>query len=326
MSVRIPRFGMGCSGLGNLYRAMSDDEAVAVLATALDRGIDYFDVAPHYGFGLAERRLGMALRDSGHARPMLSTKVGRLLVPTDDRGPRHGFVDADPFEPMFDYRADAVLASYEASLERIGVERVDILLAHDLGELVHGPDAEHHLRAFLDSGYAAMHDLRSTGRIDAIGIGVNETAICERILDEVAIDVILLAGRYTLLEQGALPLLDRCARLGVQVIVGGPFNSGLLVEDQATGPLHYDYQAAPDDLVARVRDLRAICEAYGAALPAAALSFPLRHPAVCSVVAGLASPDQVIQADDWRAARLPANLWKALRRSGLINPAAPAPA
>ena len=326
MRLQVPRFGMGCSALGNLYRPMSDDEAITVVATAIDAGIGYFDVAPHYGFGLAERRLSMALQACGGVRPLLSTKVGRLLVPTDDRGPRHGFVDADPFEPAFDYHAEAVLASHQASLRRIGVERVDMLLAHDLGELTHGPDAGHHLRVFLESGYKAMRSLRESGEIDAIGIGVNETAICDRILDEVDIDVILLAGRYTLLEQGALALLDRCAKLGVQVIVGGPFNSGLLVEDPDAGPVHYNYAPAPDDLVARANALRAVCHAHGTALPAAALAFPLRHPAVCSVVAGLASPSQVQQATAWRVADIPTALWDDLRSASLIGGGAPLPA
>lgn len=319
MTVKIPRFGMGCSALGNLYRTMSDQDAVNVVATALDHGIGYFDVAPHYGFGLAERRLGMALEACGNARPVVSTKVGRLLVPTDSRGERHGFVNADPFEPVFDYHADAILSSYEASLRRLRVDRVDLLLAHDLGELTHGPDAERHLQIFLESGYGAMDALRSSGRIDAIGIGVNETAVCDRILDAVPIDVILLAGRYTLLEQGALSLLERCAASGVQVIVGGPFNSGLLVEDPDAGPLHYNYEIAPNALVTRVQELRSICRKHDVALPAAAMAFPLRHPAVASVVAGLASPEQVRQADAWRDAVLPEVLWADLRSAGLLD-------
>jgi D-threo-aldose 1-dehydrogenase len=290
---------MGCSALGNLYRAMSDDDAIATVEAALAHGIGYFDVAPHYGFGMAERRLGMALAKHVGPAPLVSTKVGRLLAPTAAGGTRHGFVDADPYEPDFDYREDAVLASHEASLARLGLARV---------------------------GYPAMRRLKETGRIDAIGIGVNEIAICERLLDEVPLDVILLAGRYTLLEQGALPLLDRCARDGVKVIVGGPYNSGLLVEAPNGVALHYDYAAAPAPAVARAQALWTACSAYAVALPAAALQFPLAHPAVTSVVAGLATPAQVADLASWTEADIPGGLWRHLRAAGFLAPSAPTPA
>ncbi|MFA6114653.1 MAG: aldo/keto reductase [Sphingomonas sp.] len=317
---------MGCSALGNLYRAMSDDDAIATVEAALAHGIGYFDVAPHYGFGMAERRLGMALAKHGGPAPLVSTKVGRLLAPTAAGGTRHGFVDADPYEPDFDYREDAVLASHEASLARLGLARVDLLLAHDLGTLTHGATAGRHLDDFLGGGYPAMRRLKETGRIDAIGIGVNEIAVCERLLDEVPLDVILLAGRYTLLEQGALPLLDRCARDGVKVIVGGPYNSGLLVEAPNGGALHYDYATAPAPAVARAQALWAACSAYAVALPAAALQFPLAHPAVTSVVAGLATPAQVADLASWTEAAIPGGLWRHLRAAGFLAPSAPTPA
>ena len=206
--VPLPRLGMGTAPIGNLYRAVSDAQARATLEAAWDAGIRYFDTAPHYGFGLAERRLGamLAERDtSGSA--LLSTKVGRLLAPTRAQGERHGFVDADPFEPVFDYSADAIRRSFEESCRRIGRDRIDLLLAHDLGHVTHGAAHEAHLRAFLDSGYGAMRDLRDAGAVRAIGIGVNEVAICETLLDHVELDVILLAGRYTLLDRSADRLL-----------------------------------------------------------------------------------------------------------------------
>ncbi|WP_445194049.1 aldo/keto reductase [Sphingomonas sp. Tas61C01] len=315
---------MGCSALGNLYRPMSDSDAVATVEAALRNGIRYFDVAPHYGFGLAERRLGMALAKHACRDALISTKVGRTLVPTSASGTRHGFVDADPFEPVFDYGADAVMASHEASLARLGVARVDVLLAHDLGGLTHGDAAEAHLSEFLASGYPAMRGLRDAGRVDAIGVGVNEVAICERLLDKVPLDLILLAGRYTLLEQGALGLLDRCARMGVQVVVGGPYNSGLLVESPSA-TLHYDYDAAPRELVERAHALRRACAAHSTDLPAAALQFPSGHPAVRSVVAGLASPAQADRMADWTGTFIPSVLWRSLRASGLLPADVPTP-
>jgi D-threo-aldose 1-dehydrogenase len=323
--MQLPRFGMGCSALGNLYRPMSDEEAVAAVDAALSLGIGYLDVAPHYGFGLAERRLGMALAKRGAPSPLISTKVGRVLVPTSAGGTRHGFVDADPYEPEFDYREDAVLASHEASLERLGLARVNLLLAHDLGALTHGTAAEVHLGDFLGGGYPAMRRLKEAGRIDAIGLGVNEIEICERLLDEVTLDVILLAGRYTLLEQGALRLLDRCARAGVRVIVGGPYNSGLLVETPGRDALHYDYAEAPPGLVERAQALREVCAAYATPLPAAALQFPLAHPAVASVVAGLATPAQAAAMAGWIGNDIPHALWGSLRAAGLLATGAPTP-
>ncbi|MBW6527041.1 aldo/keto reductase [Sphingomonas sp. RHCKR7] len=302
---------MGCAGIGNLYREVDEATADATVAAALAAGIGYFDVAPHYGFGLAEERLGRALaRHDARARAIVSTKVGRLLVPTDDDArERHGFVAAPPLEPVFDYSRDAVLRSHEASLARLRRDRVALLLAHDLGEVTHGTDAEHHLRAFLDGGYRALRDLRDAGAIDAIGLGVNEIAVCDRLLDEVELDVILLAGRYTLLEpDAAAALLDRCARLGTRVVIGGPYNSGILVEGSASRG-HFNYAPAPPDVIARVAALERACARHGVPLPAAALQFPTRAPAVVGVIPGLVGEAQV--ADTLRYARhhIPESLW-----------------
>lgn len=308
----IPDLGMGTAPIGNLYRAVSEAEARATLDAAWDAGIRYYDTAPHYGFGLAERRLGAMLAERDPAdEAAVSTKVGRLLIPTDARGERHGFVDADPFEPVFDYGRDAVLRSFEGSCARLRRDRIDLLLAHDLGRATHGDDHGRYLRAFLDGGYRAMCDLREAGAIDAIGIGVNEVAICDELLDHVALDMILLAGRYTLLDRSAERLLARCAELGVQVIVGGPYNSGILARDLG-GPLHFDYTAPSADIVGRAQRLSDACVAFDVALPAAALQFPLRHPAVVSVIPGLVGPDQVADSMTRRSAPLPHALWPAL--------------
>lgn len=323
--MRLPTFGMGCSGLGNLYQRVDDATAVATVHRALDLGVRYFDVAPHYGFGLAERRLGQALAGRPRRDLVISTKVGRRLVPTDQTGERHGFVDADPFEPVFDYGGEAIVTSHRQSLERLAAGHIDLLLAHDLGKATHGDQAERHLAAFLDTGYAAMRGLKRAGKVAMIGLGVNEVAICERLMDEVELDVILLAGRYTLLEQGALALLDRCAAEGVRVIVGGPFNSGLLVET-AKGPRHYNYDPAPDDILARAEALGQVCRAHDTPLAAAALAFPGAHPAVSTVLAGLADPVQVEEVLGWRVTAPSPDLWRALRAASLLDAKAPTPA
>jgi D-threo-aldose 1-dehydrogenase len=321
--MQLPPFGMGCSALGNLYHSVSDSEANEAVQTALNGGVRYFDTAPLYGFGLSERRLGAALSAVGTSDVVVSTKVGRLLQPTKDTQARHGFVDALPFEPVFDYSFEGVMSTHEASLTRLGRSRVNILLAHDLGARTHGTESARMTANFLSGGYEAMRRLRAAGRIDAIGIGVNETTICEELLDQIDLDVILLAGRYTLLEQGALPLLDRCARLGVKVIVGGPFNSGLLVEPAGSPVVHYDYEVASPELIDTVRALRALCAQFDTPLPAAALRFPTAHPAVCCVLPGLANARQVKQTLEWRDQAIPPQLWEALRSASLT--AAPAP-
>jgi D-threo-aldose 1-dehydrogenase len=310
--VALPPLGIGTAAIGNLYAPVSDADAEATVRAALDGGISYFDTAPFYGFGLAERRLGAAL---GDAPVLISTKVGRLLEPTDARGERHGYVDADPYEPRFDYSADAIRRSHESSLARLKRDRVDILLAHDLGRMTHGEDHPRHLRTFLDGGYRAMRDLRDAGAIAAIGIGVNEIAICLELIEQVELDVILLAGRYTLLDRSAADqLIPECARRGIRLIVGGPYNSGILARDDLGDPdsLHYDYGRAPDSVVARARRLAALCARFGASLPAAALQFPLRDPRVATVIAGVANAREVHDLIARAEADISEELWNAL--------------
>jgi D-threo-aldose 1-dehydrogenase len=315
-AISLPRLGMGTAAIGNLYQPISDAEARETVATAVASGISYFDTAPHYGFGLAERRLGAALAEADpRGTVIISTKVGRLLVPTGATGERHGFVDADPFEPVFDYSADAIRRSHEASLGRLRRERVEILLAHDLGRMTHGDDHPAHLRTFLDSGYAAMRALRDSGAVDVIGIGVNEVAICEELLACVDLDIILLAGRHTLLDRtSATALFETCAKRGVRVIIGGPYNSGILARDgvgAATG-LHYDYRAPEPDILARAIRIEAICAAFGVSLPAAALQFPLRRKQVATVIPGLVGAEQIAASIARLATPIPEALWAAL--------------
>jgi D-threo-aldose 1-dehydrogenase len=314
----LPPLGMGTAGIGNLYAPVAPDAARATVAAAWAAGIRYFDTAPHYGFGLAERRLGEALAElDPEGEATVSTKVGRLLAPTaSDARERHGFVNAEPFEPVFDYGRDAVLRSHEESLARLNRMRIDILLAHDLGELTHGAESDRHMRAFLESGHGAMRELKDQGAVDAIGIGVNEVEVCLYLLERIELDVILLAGRYTLLDRRATgELLPLCLERGIRVIVGGPYNSGILAQPTASQrEPRYDYEAPPAPILARAAALERLCEKHGVSLGAAALLFPLRHPAVASVIPGLVGETQVRQTLERMAADIPDGLWSELER------------
>jgi D-threo-aldose 1-dehydrogenase len=314
--ISLPRLGMGTAGIGNLYAAVPEADARATMAAAWEAGIRYYDTAPHYGFGLAEKRLGAALAKLDPAGDaIVSTKVGRRLVPTDSQATeRHGFVAAEPFEPVFDYSRDAILRSHEESLARLRRDRADILLAHDIGELTHGADSDRHMRTFLDTGYGAMVELKHSGVTDAIGIGVNEVEVCLYLLERVDLDVILLAGRYTLLDRHAADeLLPLCLERGVKVIVGGPYNSGILAQPTALQrDPRFDYERPPEAILARAEALERACLGHGIELGAAALQFPLRHAAVASVIPGLVGKAQVDQAVSRLAVDIPEALWNEL--------------
>jgi len=328
-TVRLPRLGIGCSNLGDRNRKMTQTEADLLVGAALAEEAYYFDVAPYYGFGLAERRLGDALRWSGRGPPIVSTKVGRLLVgdaTIDTSQPRNGFLSAMPFRPEFDYSYDGVMRSHEASLQRLGLARVDILLVHDIGALAHGPAHPSYLRQLLRSGLRALRELKRAGDIGAFGLGVNETAVCHQILDETELDCILLAGRYTLLEQQSLDLLDRCLKTGTSIIAGGPYNSGLLAGGtRRRGALRYDYGEAPQHVLDRVRRIETFCDRHEVPIGAAALQFPLGHPAVASVLPGIRSAVGVAETIDLLRFRIPLEFWGDLRAGGLLSTAAPLP-
>ncbi len=319
--VEVTTLGFGAAAVGNLYRAISDAEARETVAAALSGSIGYIDTAPHYGQGLSERRLGAVLPP----RITLSTKVGRVLnpIPAPPAGQeRHGFVDGDAFEPEFDYSYDGVMRSFADSCRRLRRERVDILLAHDLGVMTHGADNSHHVKAFLDGGYRAMAELKASGRVGAIGLGVNEWQVCEDVLAHADLDVVLLAGRYTLLEQGALDhFLPLCTRRGVSIVLGGPYNSGALVDGG-----HYNYGAVPAEVAARIEALKAVCRAFDVPLAAAALQFPLAHPRVASVIPGQASPREVEANLKLFSTPVPAAMWSELKSKKLLHPDAPVPA
>jgi D-threo-aldose 1-dehydrogenase len=322
--------GFGGAGIGNLYRELTDADALAAVHEAFAAGVRYFDTAPFYGFGLSELRVGQALHGA-QPPPVISTKVGRLLVPTGPQNAsigREGYFSARPFAPVFDYGYDSVMHSHAESLERLGVARVDILLCHDIGRLTHGEAHATRLSEFVTGGYRALQELRAAGTVRAIGLGVNEPEVCVELLEHCELDCILLAGRYTLLEQPALEtLLPLCAARGVSIICGGPFNSGILAAGSRAGTsAHYDYAAPPAGVLEHVRKLEALCEEFAVPLQAAALQFPLGHPSVASVVAGCANGAEARTCAAMFAHPIPARFWQALRERGLVDPRAPLPA
>lgn len=307
----VTTISFGCAGIGNLYRAVSRDDAEATLAMAWDAGIRYFDTAPRYGHGLAERRLGDFLRDKPSASYVVSTKVGRLQKPVpEDQIPDYGFVDPLPFRADYDYSYDGVMRSFEDSLNRLGLNKVEILFVHDIGVLTHGEEENaRHFRDLMDGGMKAVEELKSAGVIRAYGLGVNEVEICLETMKRAPIDCILLAGRYTLLDRSAeKELLTRCTEAGTSLIVGGVFNSGILAIGAKPGA-PFDYEPASEEVLEKVRALEAVAARNGVPLAAAAMEFPLMHPAVASVLIGTAKPSSLERNLDLLGKEIPASAW-----------------
>ena len=322
--------GLGCASLGNLYRPVSDEQARETAQCALNVGLRYMDTAPYYGFGLSERRVGDVLRREFRDSFVLSTKVGRLLQPcgaVDENRTRHGFCSPMPFEPVYDYSYDGIMRSYEDSLQRLGLDRIDILYIHDIGRVTHGDDNVRLFKTAMESGYKALDELRSSGQISAFGLGVNEYEVCEQALEYGDFDCFLLAGRYTLLEQSALDsFLPKCADRGVSVIIGGVYNSNVLVlGTRSEKTLYYNYEPAPPAIIERVRRLENVCAEFQVSLAAAALQFPLACPAVAGVIVGMGSPERINQTLELFNSPVPGEFWQALRTEGLLHPAAPVP-
>jgi D-threo-aldose 1-dehydrogenase len=315
--VEVTELGFGASVIGNLYRVTAPQDAAAAVDTAWDAGVRYFDTAPHYGLGLSERRLGAALRDRPRDEYVVSSKVGRLLVPNEH--PRgvddQGFVVRDDLRRQWDFSRDGVLRSLEGTLERTGLDRIDVVYLHD-------PDE--HWQQAADEAMPALAELRDQGVIGAIGAGMNQSAMLARFLRETAADVVMLAGRYTLLDQSALDdVLPAAQAHGKGVVAVGVFNSGLLSQDRPAEGMKYDYQDAPTGLVQRALAIAEVCERYGTTLPAAAIAFPFAHPAVVNVTLGMRTAEQVRRNVELHARRIPDGLWDALRAQGLIRPGVP---
>jgi D-threo-aldose 1-dehydrogenase len=321
--------GFGAAPLGNLYRPMTEKEARATLDMAWSEGIRYYDTAPLYGLGLSETRLNGFLRAKPRDSYLLSSKVGRLLklCPPAERSRPNAFFETPSRQEVFDYSRDGVLRSIEFSLERLGVDHIDVVYAHDVDVFTHGSKeaADKRIAEFMNGGYRALVELRAQGAIKAIGAGINEWDIAERLAREGDFDVFLLAGRYTLLEQEALTsFLPFCVEKHIGVVIGGPYNSGIL----ATGPkpgAYYNYAPAPPDILERVRNIEAVCKAHGVKLAEAALRFPLSHPAIVSVIPGGQKAGEVRRNAEMLQAKIPSGLWRDLKSMGLMRVDAPTP-
>ena len=327
-AVRVTRLGFGGAPLGNLFRPLDAAQAVDAVRRAWAAGIRYFDTAPLYGSGLSERRLGAALRGEPRDGFVLSTKVGRRLVPRSVHAPPPdpAYVDVPPVVPLFDYTAESARTSLGASLERLGVTRVDVVLIHDLGPVTHGADDGRRYAEAMGGAYPVLQELRREGTIRAIGVGANEWEILERCARDGDFDCFLLAGRYSLLEQTALDtFLPLCARRAISVIVGGPYNSGILATG-AQPDATYNYAPPPPAVLERVRALERVVAAHDVPLAAAALQFPFHHPAVAAVIPGARAAGEV--ETNLRLLRhpVPVALWRDLKTEGLVRADAPTPA
>lgn len=310
---------LGCAQLGNLYREVSDGDAGATVDGAWAVGVRYFDTAPHYGLGLSERRLGAALAERPRNAYVVSTKVGRALDRVDVVAGQDddGFAVPATHRRRWDFSRDGIRRSLSESLDRLGLDRIDIVYLHD-------PDD--HWDEVLATGYPALAELRAEGAVSAIGAGMNQSRMLGDLVRHTDVDVLMLAGRYTLLEQDSLDdLLPLCEERGVGIVAAGVFNSGLLAQRQPTAGGRYDYGDAPPEIVERARAIATACERHGTTLPAAAIAFPLAHPAVVSVCLGARSAQQVERNASLYRESIAPDLWLELKAEGLLREDAPVP-
>jgi len=324
--LELTRIGFGGAPIGDLRQAPSHADAAELLQAAWDAGIRYFDTAPFYGSGMSEHRIGDFLRDKPRDEYVLSTKVGRLLVPDRDWAvERAGTPAAMPFRPVFDFTYEGVMKSFEQSLQRLGLERIDILLLHDLGRFAQADNHERSLAQARGGGIRALQELRANGTVRAIGAGVNESPILDLLMDQGQWDVFLLANRYTLLDHAvAGDFLPRCEREGVEIIAGAPLNTGILLTGAVPGA-RFDYAPASDEMLEKTRQIEAICNRHDVPLRRAALNFPLGHGQVAAMLPGLSQLDHLRENLGHLQAEIPQQLWDDLRAAGLIDAAAPTP-
>jgi D-threo-aldose 1-dehydrogenase len=320
--LRLTVLGLGTGTLGGHRIPVTREEGEAVVGAAWSAGVRYFDTAPFYGFGRACRIAGDALRELPRKDWVLSTKAGRLLRPRETGGVHGALQHPMPFDDVFDYSYDGIMRSFEDDLQRLGLARIDILYVHDIGARQHGTEAHPRImRTFREGGYRALAKLRASGELGAIGIGVNEREVLLEAIEWGDWDVFLLAGRYTLLEQTPLDdLLPQCLRSGISVVIGAPFNTGVLA-----GRDTWNYRPAPPEIIGRVDAIRAICESHRVPLVAAALQFPLAHPAVAAILPGPRNVDELLTNAQLLRYPIPPALWADLRDAGLLHPDAPTP-
>lgn len=309
-AIDVSRLAFGGAPLGGLFRAVSDDEAFAALQAAWDAGFRYFDTAPLYGYGLSEQRIGAFLQTKPRGEFVVSTKVGRLLEPTKGAGATGGslapFIGALPNDAIFDFRADAVKRSLDASLGRLGLDRIDIAYIHD-------PDDD--FSDAVNEAYPALLELREQGVLSAIGAGMNQWQMLEAFVERCDFDAVILAGRYTLLDRSAAAsFLPLCAERNVAVVAAGVFNSGILAQIAPADDATYNYEPASATVLARARAMALVCANYGTTLPAAAVQFPFRHSTVASVLLGMRSAAEVTANAAHAATPIPTECWIELDR------------
>jgi len=328
--LEVTTLGLGGAPMGGFRAKITDAEAVALTEAAWQDGVRYFDTSPFYGYGRSELRMGAALREKPREDFVLSTKIGRIMHPLKpgEKKPADFRENGLPgFAPVFDYTYDGVMRSLEHSHMRLGLAKIDIALIHDVDFWTIKDRAvlEERFKTVMDGGYKALDELRKAGIIGAIGVGINESDTSLRFIKAGDFDCMLLAGRYTLLEQGGLAeFLPECLKRNVSVILGGPYNSGILTGGVKPGATH-DYAAAPANLIEKAQKIEAVCKRHGVELRAAAMQFPLFHPALCAVIPGALSVAEVEQNVARIGAKIPADLWAELKREKLIEPAAPVP-
>jgi len=329
--LKVTTMGLGGTGLGNMYKATDPEVATETVHAAFRNGLRYFDTAPVYGFGLAESRLGHAIKSLPRDQIVISSKVGYSLIPIPESEVKPVlWEDAPAFKPEFDYSRDAVLRSIEQSLKRLGVDYIDMLAIHDPDEATHfepgeDPYARSRFREAMDGAYPALDELRSQGVIKAVGVGINQWQMLSDFVVAGQFDYFLLAGRYTLLEQEPLPtLLPECEKRGTKIIIGGPYNSGILASGPVAGAM-FNTKLAPKRILDRVGLIQAVCQRHGVPMAAAALQFPLGHPIVASVIPGARSVEELEQNLAFMQFPIPVALWADLKREGLIDPLAPTP-
>jgi D-threo-aldose 1-dehydrogenase len=327
-TIPFTELGFGAAPIANLFRVVSDGDAQATLEAAWKKGIRYFDTAPLYGLGLSETRLNQFLRGKKRSDYVISTKVGRLLqvCAPEERTGIGKFFNTPNRREKFDYSYDGVMRSLEFSLERLGLDYVDLLLVHDLDVFTHGSELvrDLHLRTLFEGGgYRALCKLRDEKVIKAFGAGVNEWQVCQMMVERGDFDMFLLAGRYTLLEQEALKVfLPECEKRGVGIILGGPYNSGILATGAKPGAV-YNYSLAPKDILARVAKIEAICRRHRVKLVEAALRFPLLHPSVVTAIPGAVGAKQVDTNHHTLSKKIPKALWTDLKQADLLHQSAP---
>jgi len=318
--LEVPSLTLGCSGMGNMYHKMTNADAIGIAEGAISMGWRAFDVAPHYGSSLAELRLGLALRNLQRDEFVLSTKVGRLLMPRKEDGLQNGdeFYDENPFNRVYDYSYDGIMRSYEDSIRRLGTRRIDILYVHDIGKYAHGntPEERKYFKTLCTSGFKALEELKKNGQIKAYGIGANEIEIMMEAMDYADLDVLLVAQRYNLLEPHKKEFFEKCEKRNVSVAAAAVFASGVLVK-KTIDEGHYEYGKVTPEIFKRVMEIRHVCDKYNVPIGAAALQFPLRNKNVVSVVCGATSLQQVQSNYTWAQQDIPEELWHDMAAIGI---------